>query len=44
MCDEAQGYLLGMPSQIDEFRYATHGEAKPDPKVTPLRPKSALAG
>src|SRR5262249_16858825 len=26
LCDEAQGYLLGRPSEIGEFRHITHGE------------------
>lgn len=25
-CDEAQGYHLGMPAKIEEFRFLTHGE------------------
>ena len=25
LCDEAQGYLLGRPAQIESFRHLTHG-------------------
>ncbi|MBV8508704.1 MAG: EAL domain-containing protein, partial [Xanthobacteraceae bacterium] len=25
LCDEAQGYFLGRPSEIDSFRHLTHG-------------------
>jgi predicted signal transduction protein with EAL and GGDEF domain len=28
LCDEAQGYFLGRPSEIDSFRHLTHGSAK----------------
>jgi diguanylate cyclase (GGDEF)-like protein/PAS domain S-box-containing protein len=28
-CDEAQGYYLGKPAKIEEFRLLTHGEAAP---------------
>ena len=27
LCDEAQGYFLGRPSEIDSFRHLTHGSA-----------------
>ena len=37
-CDEAQGYLLGKPGRIDEFRELTHGvdAAEPSSVVVPL--------
>ena len=39
MCDEAQGYHLGMPAEIEDFRHLTHGTAAPEPgRVTYLAP------
>jgi len=37
-CDEAQGYYLGKPAKIEEFRLLTHGKAAPVdvPPVTRL--------
>jgi diguanylate cyclase (GGDEF)-like protein len=32
-CDEVQGYLLGRPAPIDQFRHLTHGEAVPLAKI-----------
>jgi EAL domain-containing protein (putative c-di-GMP-specific phosphodiesterase class I) len=29
LCDEAQGYLLGRPAAISDFRDLTHDEATP---------------
>ncbi len=38
LCDEAQGYLLGRPGEIEEFRQWTHGlaPAEDDSSVIPL--------
>ena len=33
LCDEAQGYFLGRPSEIDSFRHLTHGSAANSPAV-----------
>jgi EAL domain-containing protein (putative c-di-GMP-specific phosphodiesterase class I) len=30
LCDEAQGYHLGMPAQIEEYRHLTHDIAVAD--------------
>jgi EAL domain-containing protein (putative c-di-GMP-specific phosphodiesterase class I) len=27
LCDQAQGYLLGRPGNIEDFRKLTHGRA-----------------
>lgn len=33
-CDEIQGYLIGRPAAIGQFRQLTHGEAAPEDVVT----------
>jgi diguanylate cyclase len=33
LCSEAQGYLLGLPAGIEEFRYLTHGSIEREPQV-----------
>ena len=37
-CDEVQGYLLGRPAAIGQFRHLTHSDAvlEPDAADTPL--------
>ena len=42
-CDEVQGYLLGKPCIIEEFRQITHGTdaAEEQPPVVPLVPKAS---
>ena len=42
-CNEAQGYLLGRPDNIENFRQLTHGadESKERPIVVPIAPKSS---
>jgi diguanylate cyclase (GGDEF)-like protein/PAS domain S-box-containing protein len=37
LCDEAQGYLLGRPAAISEFRNLTHDEASEDPPVAGVK-------
>lgn len=37
LCDEVQGFLLGRPSDIKQFRHLTHGE------VEAVEPQSAAA-
>ncbi|CAN5245611.1 EAL domain-containing protein [soil metagenome] len=32
-CDEVQGYLLGRPATIGNFRHFTHGDAEPAPSA-----------
>jgi diguanylate cyclase len=41
LCDEAQGYFLGRPAEIESFRHVTHaGEAEIERStVTPFVPK-----
>jgi diguanylate cyclase (GGDEF)-like protein len=42
LCDEAQGYFLGRPSDIESFRYLTHGSAASgtaSATVTPFMPR-----
>jgi len=34
-CDEVQGYLLGKPAAIAEFRHLTHNDAAPGPVTAP---------
>jgi diguanylate cyclase len=44
LCDEAQGYLLGRPAQIESFRHLTHSgeaEAEQHATVTRLVPKGS---
>jgi diguanylate cyclase (GGDEF)-like protein/PAS domain S-box-containing protein len=36
-CDEVQGYLLGRPAAIGNFRNFTHGETSLDARVEPAR-------
>jgi diguanylate cyclase len=46
LCNEAQGYLLGRPDQIENFRGLTHGDADiRSPQALRLRtPKASSAG
>src|SRR5215471_5322916 len=39
LCNEAQGYLLGRPDDIEAFRQLTHGTGSAEPTVVPLAPK-----
>jgi len=42
LCDEAQGYFLGRPSDIGSFRHLTHGSAASSTAsgiVTPFVPR-----
>jgi EAL domain-containing protein (putative c-di-GMP-specific phosphodiesterase class I) len=43
LCDEAQGFLLGRPGEIDTFRQLTRGVAPPETPsvVVPLAPKAS---
>jgi diguanylate cyclase (GGDEF)-like protein len=42
-CDEAQGFLLGRPAQIGQFRHLTHGEpAAPEVTAEPVQPARKL--
>jgi diguanylate cyclase len=42
LCDEAQGYLLGRPGDIEGFRQLTHGvDAADDPTIVSLVPKAS---
>jgi diguanylate cyclase (GGDEF)-like protein/PAS domain S-box-containing protein len=43
LCNEAQGYLLGRPGDIANFRQLTHGlePAEDNPGVVPLVPKAS---
>jgi EAL domain-containing protein (putative c-di-GMP-specific phosphodiesterase class I) len=45
-CDEAQGYLLGRPAQIEQFRHLTHGEpvAEGATAAEPARKLRVVAG
>jgi diguanylate cyclase (GGDEF)-like protein/PAS domain S-box-containing protein len=39
LCDEAQGYFLGRPAEIESFRHVTHTDAADRSTVTPFMPK-----
>jgi len=39
LCNEAQGYLLGRPDDIEAFRELTHGSRSAEPVIVPLAPK-----
>jgi diguanylate cyclase len=43
LCNEAQGYLLGRPSEIDVFRHLTEGDeaSEAQPSVVPLIAKAS---
>jgi EAL domain-containing protein (putative c-di-GMP-specific phosphodiesterase class I) len=41
LCNEAQGYLLGRPDDIEAFRKITHGTASAEPSVIPLASKAS---
>jgi len=38
LCNEAQGYLLGRPAQIEQFRHLTHSIAIADDPSNVTRP------
>jgi EAL domain-containing protein (putative c-di-GMP-specific phosphodiesterase class I) len=41
-CDEVQGYLLGRPAAIEQFRSLTHDDAVDEaPEQVPARARSA---
>jgi len=39
LCNEAQGYLLGRPDDIEAFRELTHGSGSAKPTIVALAPK-----
>jgi hypothetical protein len=40
LCDEVQGYLLGVPGEIGQFRHLTHGDVpEPQPASAAAQPK-----
>jgi EAL domain-containing protein (putative c-di-GMP-specific phosphodiesterase class I)/DNA-binding winged helix-turn-helix (wHTH) protein len=44
LCNEAQGYLLGRPDNIEGFRELTHGGAKAPPIDVPHKSKASPRG
>jgi EAL domain-containing protein (putative c-di-GMP-specific phosphodiesterase class I)/DNA-binding winged helix-turn-helix (wHTH) protein len=44
LCNEAQGYLLGRPDNIEGFRELTHGSAKTPPIDVPRKSKASPKG
>jgi diguanylate cyclase len=38
LCDEAQGYFLGRPSEIENFRHRTHGTAASSTGIGTITP------
>jgi len=38
LCDEAQGFFLGRPSEIESFRHLTHGPAASSTAVGTITP------
>jgi predicted signal transduction protein with EAL and GGDEF domain len=42
-CDEAQGYLIGRPAKIDNFRHLTHAGISSETAASPAEPEDRIA-